>query len=384
MTNMIRFANCYLLLLFLIIVASAPAQATEGQKQETNGSDVLTPQKGHPLFGTFHNATNQEVVFETDSGPTVTFKWADVKELEIAHRTTIRAKKPLTSSSALKSVDLDTVTIQPDQGNFAIVSSEQKFSVPQVDLDSISPPTGGSAATTGTVLWTGSATGKATLVSGTQTQQTVGAQIYIRRNQNPNAIDWQHETTTLILEANNSLTEQVGTTSIRTHTYDGSLTHQVYLWRGLFLDGLAEGYHNSSLNLYLQQSYGGGLGRNLYKDDRNTLEAGADFLYIAEHFYSGVPSVSFAGVRLHEGYTFSIAYIHDTPLVLAETASYTPAFNQKKAWQARGGVTLSVPMTKTLSATLAFNDNYLENAPNARKNYATSSIGLTYTFPTPK
>jgi hypothetical protein len=354
--------------LLLTIVASAPVQATENQKPDTNGSDVLTPQKGHPLFGAFHDATNQEVVFETDSGPTVTFKWTDVKELEINHRTTIRAKKPLTSSSALKSVDLDTVTIQPNQGNLAISSPERNFSVPQADLDSVSSPTAGAAMTAGSVLWTGSATGKGSLVSGTQTQQTVGAQIYVRRNQNPNATDWQHQATTLILEANNSLTEQVGTASIRTHTYDGSLTHQVYLWRSLYMDGLAEGYHNSSLNLYLQQSYGGGLGKNLYKDDRNTLEASANFLYIAEHFYSAVPSVSFAGVRLHEGYTFSIAYIHDTPLFLTETASYTPAFNQKHAWQARGGVTLSVPMTKTLSTTLNFSDNYLENAPNARKN----------------
>src|SRR5882762_5198593 len=216
---MTRSLSCCLLLL-LTIVLSAPTQASEDPKPVTSESDVLVPQKGHPFFGTLHSATNQEVVFETDSGPTVTFKWADVKELEIKHKTTIRAKKPLSSSSALKSVDLDTATIQPNQGNLAIVGPERKFSVPQTDLDSISSPTAETAATTGSVLWTGTATGKASLVSGTQTQQTIGAQIYLRRNQNPNATDWQHQATTLILEANNSLTEQVGSASIRTHTYD--------------------------------------------------------------------------------------------------------------------------------------------------------------------
>lgn len=380
---MIRFLS-YCLLLLVTIVPSGRTQAAEDQNTETSGNDELVPKHGHPFFGKLHDATNQEVVFETDSGPTVILKWADVKELEIKHKTTIRAKKSLTPSSGLKSVDLNTFTIQPDQGNLAIISPERKFIVSQADLDSISSPTADTKTTSNSALWTGSATGKASLVSGTQTQQTLGAQIYVRRNQNANATDWQHQVTTLILEANNSLTEQVGTASIRTHTYDGSLTHQIYLWKGLYMEAVAEGYHNSSLNLYLQQSYGGGLGKNLYKDDRHTFEVNADFLYIAEHFYSGVPSVSFAGVRLHEGYTFSIAYIHDSPLFLAETASYTPAFNLKDAWQARGGVTLGIPMTKTLSATLNFSDNYLENAPNARKNYATSSIGLTYTFPTPK
>jgi hypothetical protein len=372
------------LLLLMSVIVSLPLHAAQDQNTDTHETDVLVPEKGHPLFGTLRTATDHDVIFATDAGPTVVLKWADVKELRIKHKTTIQATKPFKSGSSLKSLDMSAAIIQQTQGTLTITSPESTFTVPQNRLDSISTPSSDTGVATPATLWTGSATGKASLVSGTQTQQTLGAQIYIRRSQNTQDTDWHHQVTTAILEANNSLTEQVGTASIRTHVYDGSFTHQVYVWRGLYFDCLAEGYHNSSLNLYLQQSYGGGLGKNLYKDDRNTLEASANFLYIAEHFYSGVPSVSFAGVRLQEQYTFAIAYIHETPFSLAETASYTPAFNQSKAWQARGGVTLSVPITKTFSASLNFSDNYLENAPNARKNYATSSIGLTYTIPTPK
>jgi len=368
----------------MALMVSPPLHGTENREANPLESDVLIPQKGHPFFGTLHSATSRGVVFDTDAGPTVVLEWNDVKELQIQHETTIQAKTPFSSVNSLKSIDLSTATIQPNQGTLSITSPEHTFTVPEDSLDFLLPVNSRSAVPTSATLWTGSVTGKASLVSGTQSQQTLGAQIYLRRNQNPRRTDWHHQVTTLVLEANNSLTEQVGSPSIRTHTYDGSLTHQVYLWGGLYVDVLAEGYHNSSLNLYLQQSYGGGVGKNLYTDKRNTLEAKADFLYIAEHFYSGVPSVSFAGVRLQEEYTFSIAYIKDSPLFLAETASYTPAFNQNKAWQARGGVTLGVPITKTFSATLNFSDNYLENAPNARKNYATSSIGLTYTIPTAK
>jgi Protein of unknown function, DUF481 len=377
---MTRFPR-YRLLLLMTIVGAMPSQAAEGQKPESSASDVLIPQNGHALYGTFRSATSQEVIFLLDAGQTLTLKWADVKELQVHRHATIRSKAALAGTKAGGFLELDAFTIQQSQETLTITSDAKTFALSLVDLNSLStekPPMPPAFLLAGTVSGTGG------LVSGTQTQQSLGAQIYLGGFWHPSATDWHRQVTTLNLEANNILTEQVGSPSIRTHTYDGALTHQVYVWHGLYIDGVAEAYHNSSLNLYLQQSYGGGLGKNLFTNKRNTLEARADFLYIAEHFYGGVPSIGFTGVRLREEYTIHIVPIKNDYITLIENADYTPAFNQKNAWQARGGARLNVPLSEAFSVVLIFDDNYLENAPNARKNYASSSIAVKYTIPTKK
>jgi hypothetical protein len=375
-----RQSKLWCVLVTTVLLVGFTARGADDQDSDIKGVDVLVPQAGHQLFGTFKRATDKEIVFTLDSGTAVTFSWDQVKELQIRHRTTLLAKKPLAPTSPSKSSELDSLTIQQDQGNLIILSTNPNLSIPKVNLISISS----TSPSPPSVAWTISITPKASLTSGTQTQQTWGAQVLVRREQYQSRTDWHHQMTTLILDGNNSLTEQTGTPSIRTHEYDGMFNHAVYLWHGLYTNGVAEGYHNSSLNLYLEQSYGGGLGGRVFNNERNTLELTGDFLYIAEHFYGTVPSVSFAGARLAERYTIKLADLQGGPLEVIESGSYTPAFNQKKAWQSRGTVTLSVPISKALSTNLNFSDNYLENAPNARKNYSTSSIGLTYTFPTPK
>jgi len=380
---MIRLRHCYLPMLVTLLI-SCPSRCAQDVTSATTAGDILIPQKGHPFIGNLSAATNQQVTFVTDAGPTVSLKWPDVKELDINHKTTITGTKPLSSPSGPTSVALESARIEFGPDGFLITSPDRRLNLPQADLVSVSYSTAENETKNPSTLWNGSATGKGSLTAGTQSQQTLGAQIYLRRTHDAAVADWHHQVSTLILEANNSLTSQVGTPSIRLDTYDGSFKHQIYFWRDLYADVMAEGYHNSSLNLYLQQSYGGGIGKNLYKDKRNTLEASADFLHISEHFSTSVPSVEFTGVRLREDYSYALFYIKDTPLTLAENISYTPALDLKNAWQIRGVVTLNIPITKAFSTTLSFFDDYLENAPNARKNYSTTSVGLTYTIPAPK
>jgi len=378
---MIRRLHSTLLLLVILPSALPPPRA--GREDAVDDADVLTPEKGHALFGTFRAATNQQVTFETDAGPTVTLKWSEVKELDVKHKATVIGKKPLGSTGSPKSLNLEAATIKAEQGSLLINGDGNTITVAQSDIVSISPKAAEGTAKRSAV-WRGSVTGKGSLTEGTQSQQTLGAQVYIRRTQNAEAADWQHQVTTLILEANNSLLSQVGTPSIRIDSYDGTFNHQVYLWKSFYADVMAAGYHNSSLNLYLEQAYGGGIGKNVYKDDRNTLSASADFLHIGEHFTVSVPSVEFTGVLLREDYAYTITYVRDNPLTFAESLSYTPAFDLKNAWQLRGIVTLSIPMTKTFSTTVSYFDDYMENAPKVRKNFSTTSLGITYTLPSHK
>lgn len=374
-----RQSNVYWVLMAFVLLVSAPPRGAADQPSDNMGNDVLIPQKGHALFGTLQGATDKTVIFTMDCGATTRLSWDKIKEIQIHHKTIVKTENRRASAIPAKSMNLDSLTIQQAQGILTMLSPGQNLTLPETSLVSISLPTKPLP-----VAWTILMTPKASLISGTQTQQTFGAQISVRRQQDPGRTDWHHQITTLILNANNSLTEQAGTASIRTHEYDGELSHAVYLWDGLYTNVQAEGYANNSLNVYLEQSYGGGLGKRIFQNRRNSLELTSDFLYIAEHFYGSAPSVSFVGTRLAEMYTMKLADLLGGPLELIESGSYTPAFNLKNAWQTRGTVTLVVPINKALSANLSFFDNYIENAPNARNNYSTSSIGLTYRFPSPK
>src|SRR5579862_5447574 len=241
-----------IVLLFLLTTVLAAALAPPGcagQGPDNSENDVLTPQVGHSLFGTLERTDSKEVVFATDSVAVVTLPWDKVKEIRTHRKLTIQSTKPVLQTSPAKSADLENMKIAQADGILTVSSLDRGLTIPKTDLVSISSAAMSPCAQ---IAWTISIAPKASLAAGTQTQQTLGAQITIRREQEQEMKDWHHELTTLILDANNSLTEQVGTPSIRTHEYDGKLTHSVYLADGFYAIVSAEGYHNSSLNLYLE------------------------------------------------------------------------------------------------------------------------------------
>lgn len=222
---------------------------------------------------------------------------------------------------------------------------------------------------------------KASLSTGDQTQQTLGAQIVVRRSQHEDVFGWSHQSTTLTLDANNQLTEQSGSASVRTHEYDGDLEHFIYFQKRWYFNGVASGYHNSALNLYLAQFYGGGLGFKVIDSTTQNLTLTGNLVFMGEHFYGNVPSLGFAAARLTESYARTFKSSAKSPLIFTERFVYLPALNESKAWQLRGVSALVIPVGKTVSTNLSFFDDYIENAPKGRKNYSSSSVGLTFTFP---
>ena len=141
---------------------------------------------------------------------------------------------------------------------------------------------------------------------------------------------------------------------------------------------MADLYHNNSLGIYFQQSYGGGVGRIWHGTQFE-----ADLRFIGEHFYGPNPSASLIGSQLSETRTFRLNWIK-TGAGFAELIKYTPAFNQSSAWQLYGRGDLFIPINKRFLLSFGADDNYVENAPAPyRKNYLKTTMGLTYT-PNPK
>lgn len=109
----------------------------------------------------------------------------------------------------------------------------------------------------------------------------------------------------------------------------------------------------------------------------------ADLLFVIEHFTTKTPSESFPALRLNESYTHSFGKMNGAklPVIFSETINGFPSLDRTGAWQLRGGAQLSVPFSKVFSISFGFDDDYMENAPNARKNYSSSTVGLNYSFP---
>jgi hypothetical protein len=372
-----------LLLFSLLILLPALASA---QTQP----DTLTTRDGSTIQGSFRAATSEHVVLEidSDSGLDVTIPWKSIQRIKLGQRIHVQGLH-LTGADWLPFEPQTTLT--PSSNRLLTITSGQRTkteSLSKIELITVQANTVNLAAAgsraTGCLpaekpIWYASVTPKFSLAEGTQSVQTISGSAAVRRSQNVSCETWQHQATTLTLDANNSLTEQVGSSSIRTHEYDGSLSHQVYLAGGLYAEGLAEGFHNSSFNLYLQQSYGVGFGGRVLANKTAVLELGGGALYVAEHF-TGSSGPSFAAGRLTDRLYIRLADLPGGALSLSESTSYLPAIDQAKAWQVRGTVQLVVPITKRLSFTTGFLDDYMENAPNARKNYSTTTAGISFSL----
>jgi hypothetical protein len=225
-------------------------------------------------------------------------------------------------------------------------------------------------------VWVLSAGPKGSLAVGAQRKQEVGGTLNFKYEPNPKGTPGAgaHQKLKLDINSDNTLITKPGS-SARTHAYDAEMGYLYYVSRHVYLAGVAEGYHNSGLTLYLQQSYGGGLGASAAFGEATAqkLEVTADVRGVAEHFSVSQPSVTFAAVRIGEEYT--IRFGHPGAPELSVNARYIPAIDLAKAWQARGAAALMVPINKYLAMKVMCFDDYMENTP--RKNYLSSSVGVT-------
>jgi hypothetical protein len=246
------------------------------------------------------------------------------------------------------------------------------ITVPLAELISIEPNT-----------WLLSITPKATLTSGTLIQRTFGGNLLFHFTQNADGGAFQHRVTFLNLDAASTFTAKPGSSPVHAHRYDAEFSERFYIARRAYLSTDAEAYHNNSLNLYLQQSYGGGIHTEVFDERSGTgkqgiaLSLGCDGRYFAEHFYGSKPGAKFWGIQPREELTIIVATLRGLPVEVGEQGRFMRPVGYAKAWQAHGGVTFSLPITKSFKFNTSWLDDYLENAPNARKNYSTVTVGIS-------
>jgi hypothetical protein len=365
--------------MFLLCALSAErCMSASDQPDAATGFDVVVPTSGHTLFGAFQGATSGGISFVLDSGSILSIPWEKIAELHLDHKVMLRTAKRAASEST--ATEFDCALIKVDEHNLVIVSASGNMTIAQADMVSISNPS--AVAIRDPTTWKGLIAPTASVVTGTQGQQTLGGSVEIKRTAHPAAEDWHQQSTGLELGVSSSLVTQVGSAPIRAQEYDGKLNHEVKATQHFYANAFSSAYHNSSFELYLEQAYGGGIGGRI-SGGKHALEVTGDLLFIGEHFYGSTKSLGFAAADLTEIYTIVLAHLKGGQLIFAETGAYIPAFNQQKAWQARGNADLSIPIFRRFAWNVQYRNDYMENAPNLRKSWSTTSAGITFTFSSP-
>jgi hypothetical protein len=349
------------LLLTLLLYTGVNAQNLDWQESKPT-PDVVIFQNGDRLSGTITSETATGITLTTEFGASVTIPRGRLIE--------IQRGKNITPTRLLSP---ENAAIQTPGGDVAVINpgGSSQLHQPIVSKDVASK-----------VIWRVSAGPSLNFSFGTQRKQALEGHLSLRREQNIEKNNWHHQRTTLFLDATNTLTKKADSTSTRDHAYDGSFVHMVKLTENVSLFGIAEAYHNNSLKLYLQQSYGGGLGFTK-QFERQVVEFLGDVRVFGQHFYSNKPAETFTGVRIGEDYSIRFT-IKKTPITFFETINYIQPIDLENAWQIRGAAGLVVPINEFVSIVYQFNDDYFQNVPNGRKNYTKTGLVFKFALKRPK
>ena len=135
--------------------------------------------------------------------------------------------------------------------------------------------------------------------------------------------------------------------------------------------------HNISQNLELQQTYQGGIGFVVLKNDKSEFDLKASAGYIKRAYYISSFNRSLFGSTFSEGYQYKRKHVQ-----FHEELSAIPAWNIPKAWAAAGNAGLSFPFSDSFSVEVNSLDSFLYGAPSGyRKNSFQLSMGLSYSLP---
>lgn len=372
-------------MLLLLTVAWIPVQA-----QETKPTpDTITFTNGDKLAGHFVRATGSTVTFKSDAIGDLTVDWTKVKELETSAYVAVIPK----------GVRLRKKQIQTNVPQGTLAMQDQRLRVtPAPGAPSQSVPVAGAAVVVDQAVfqkaltrtpgffsdWSGTITAGATLVRATQNNQTyTGAVSLVRAEPTEDWLEPSYRTSIAFSESYGKLT-QPATGTIKTSIFHAAAQQDKYFTSSMFAFAQADFDHNYSQGLDLQQTYNGGIGWTAVKTAVETLDLKASVSYIRQQFLAapGVTLPPQANMNLI-GSVFAEQYHRKLPrgVILDQSLSATPAWNNTAAYSAAFNTLLSMPVYKHLSGSMSVIDTYLNDPPPGfLKNSFQFTLGLTYSL----
>jgi hypothetical protein len=350
--------------------------------QTAPAPDVIVFNNGDRLAGHFVRSTGASVTFHSDAIGDLTIDWSKVKELRTSAKVAIiRKGVRLRHRSESAGIPQGTLAMRDQQLFLTPPPSTAPQPVPVADAAVvIDSPAFEKATTRNPNLlqdWKGTATLGASLVAATQNSRTFNGAIGLLRSE-PGE-DWlpTHDRTIANLSTSYGLVTQPSTPSVKTSIYHVDVERDEFISQRIFGFGQASFDHNFSQGLNLQQTYSGGLGWTVLQAATQTLDLKVSGSYSRQQFSSG-PGQGLIGSVFGQQYNrkFRHGFIADQHL------TYTPAWNNPKAWSAAFGTVFTIPVYKRIGASSSVIDSFLNDPPPGfKRNSFQVSFGATWALP---
>ena len=137
--------------------------------------------------------------------------------------------------------------------------------------------------------------------------------------------------------------------------------------------------HSFAQGLNLQQVYGAGFGWTPLQRANQQLDLKVDAHYEMQQFLAteGTPSQNLIGSTFAENYRRTLP----KKLLLTETASILPAWNNSNAYSANGTIDLALPTFRRLTVNVGASDSLINDPPTGyQKNSFQFTTAIGYTF----
>jgi hypothetical protein len=352
------------------------AQAPAAPKPQP---DILIFTDGEKLIGQLKSAKGDSVVFKSDMAGELTVAWSKIQELRTSRPFAVIGKH----AQLVKHGDVSQVpegnlamtdqkiAVQPAAGQpHTVPVADAGFVVAQPDFEKAMTRTDGFFED-----WAGTVTAGVSLIESTQDSETFTGGISLVRAEPPDAWLNPSSRTLLNFSAAYGKITQPGEPEIKTDIYHAGAEEDKYFSPRLFAFVQAALDHNYSLGLDLQQMYGAGIGWTTYKTPAAELDLKVAASYIHQGFYTSSDNESLIGTTFGEIYTRKFQH----GILLNEQISFTPAWNDTNAYFGTGSVSLTLPVHKRLSMSLAALDTFLNDPPAGfKKNSFQFTAGLAY------
>jgi hypothetical protein len=367
----------------LLVLVAAPLSAQTAAKPEP---DVLDLNDGEKLIGHLVSAAGASLTFHSDAAGDVKIGWANVKSLKAAAKFAVLEKGVVLNRHAdLSKIPQGSVSesdkkLSVDQGNGVPASV-----IPAGNAANLIPETSFLAAFKTPTLnedWHGTAGLGIDLISATQKSRNITAGVSLQRV--VSGQDWISPRYKTLLNFNSadSQLSQSGTPTISSDLIHAGIEHDMFLSSKLFAFGAGDFLHSSSQGMKLQQTYGGGFGYVVWRDEHQELDVKGAIDYIRQSFEppnpcqvanvtctagqlaaATKPSKSLIGASFGETYSRNLK----GGIAFHEGLTFTPSFNDSTAYTFNAFTNFSIPVHKRLMITIGGLDSYVNEPPASFK-----------------
>jgi putative salt-induced outer membrane protein YdiY len=332
---------------------------------------VVTLKSGERVIGTWVNVQNGAIAFTSETLGQVKIPLAKVKSFAPSKPAVIIRKNKSTAAGKLELLP---------SGDWQITQNGRAVVVPAAQVQIIMPQTAYNALTIYKTKilhdWKGTANLGYNIQSGNQQADTISANVAAVRERPTNIIFFPHFRTTYSLVMLFSRAEQNGT-EVTSNTLTTSLREDYVFTAANFVFVSGELDHIQTQGLYLQQTYGGGFGRELIHTTRTTFNLLAGLTFVSQKFYTGGPAKQNAEILAGE----SLAFALTKRIQLTHMLNFYPEVTAAGQYNFQTNSSLVFKLNARFTANLSLVDDYLSNpTPGNHKNNVALTAGLGIVF----